>query len=243
MGILIAEPEAEVAKSEVSGDDPGVPETASAKPSEVGPNQTTVENQGSEKTAANPISPAVGTAKKKKKKKKKKATVDPFADFHEFQQPVKNIPHHRVLAINRGERAGQLKVEIQPDDAKLLELAHAALVPENHVFAEFLKKCAAEALSKVLVPSLEREIRRELTEAAERHAVEVFASNLRNLLLQPPIHDRCVLAIDPGFKRGCSVAVLDSLGQVLDSGHLFVVGNPGATGRKQAKTGGLDQAV
>ena len=159
--------------------------------------------------------------------------MDPFADFHEFQQSVKNIPHHRVLAINRGERAGQLKVEIRADDKKLLELANAALVPEGHPFCEFLKKCAADALAKVLVPSLQREIRRELTEAAEKHAVDVFASNLRNLLLQPPIRDQCVLAIDPGFKRGCSIAVLDSLGQVMDSGHIFVVGNP--TRRDESK--------
>jgi uncharacterized protein len=77
----------------------------------------------------------------------------------------------------------------------------------------------------MIIPSLEREIRRELTEAAEKHAVEVFANNLRNLLLQPPIRNRVVLAIDPGFKRGCSVAVLDACGNLIDSGHTFVVGN------------------
>lgn len=176
---------------------------------------------------------ATAPAKKKKKKKKKKPAADPFSDYHDFQQSVKNIPHHRVLAINRGERAGQLKVEIKADDVKLTELARTTLVPEDHAFSEFLNSCAADALGKVLVPSLEREIRRELTEAAEKHAVDVFASNLRNLLLQAPIRDQRILAIDPGFKRGCSVAVLDPLGQVLDSGHVFVVGN--ATRRDESK--------
>ena len=175
--------------------------------------------------AATGDAPAKPAKKRKKKKKKKKPVNDPFKDFHDFKHPLKNLPNHRVLAINRGERAGKLKVKVEADTAKMLKLAVAASVPENHPFTEFLQKCVGEALSKVLVPSLEREIRRELTEAAERHAVDVFASNLRNLLLQPPIRNRFVLAIDPGFKRGCSVAILDPLGNLLDSGHVFVVGN------------------
>ncbi len=162
---------------------------------------------------------------KKKKNKNKKTTVDPFKDYHDFRQPLKNLPDHRVLAVNRGERAGKLKVRIQADDSQLTSAAYAALVPENHPFAEFLKKCASDAVGKVLLPSLEREARRELTEAAEKHAVEVFANNLRNLLLQPPIRNQRVLAIDPGFKSGCAVAILDGFGNLLDSGQVYVVGN------------------
>ena len=177
--------------------------------------------------ATSPVSAgeSAGVSTKKKKKKKKKTTVDPFKDYHDFKQPLKNLPDHRVLAVNRGERAGKLKVRIQADDAQLTSAAYAALVPENHPFAEFLKKCASDALAKVLLPSLEREARRELTEAAEKHAVEVFANNLRNLLLQPPIRNQRVLAIDPGFKSGCAVAILDGFGNVLDSGQVYVVGN------------------
>ncbi len=165
------------------------------------------------------------TKSKKKKKKKKKPTEDPFKDFKNFKQPIRQVPNHRILAINRGERAGQLKVKISVDGNKLSEASLAALVPAEHPFREFMQKCASDALNRMIAPSLEREIRRELTEAAEKHAVEVFANNLRNLLLQPPIRNRTVLAIDPGFKRGCSVAVLDPFGNVLDSGHVFVVGN------------------
>ncbi len=171
------------------------------------------------------VGESAGVSTKKKKKKKKKTTVDPFKDYHDFKQPLKNLPDHRVLAVNRGERAGKLKVRIQADDAQLMSAAYAALVPENHPFAEFLRKCASDALAKVLLPSLEREARRELTEAAEKHAVEVFANNLRNLLLQPPIRNQRVLAIDPGFKSGCAVAILDGFGNVLDSGQVYVVGN------------------
>ncbi len=163
--------------------------------------------------------------KKKKKKKKKKKVEDPYKDYREFEQGLKELPHHRILAINRGERAGKLKAKISIDNQKLEEPTFAALVPAEHPFKEFMQKCAGDALNRTIVPSLEREIRRELTDAAEKHAVEVFANNLRNLLLQPPLRNQTVLAIDPGFKRGCSVAVVDPCGTVLDSGHIFVVGN------------------
>ncbi len=163
--------------------------------------------------------------KKKKKKKKKKPVEDPFKDYKDFAQPIKQLPHHRVLAINRGERSGNLRVKILVEGDALSVMADSILVPADHPFREFLLKCSNDALCRLIQPGLEREIRRELTEVAEQHAVEVFANNLRNLLLQPPMRNRKVMAIDPGFKRGCSVAVLDASGNLLDSGHVFVVGN------------------
>ncbi len=184
-------------------------------------------------TAVPPTAEVLAKPKKKKKKKKKKKVEDPFKDFHDFKQPLKQIPHHRVLAINRGERAGKLKVRVDVAPQKLKDPTLVAMVPESHPYKEFMQKCATDALTRIIVPSLEREIRRELTEAAEKHAVEVFASNLRNLLLQPPVRNRTVIAIDPGFKRGCSVAVVDACGNVLDSGHIFVVGNQ--TRREEGK--------
>ncbi|MDG1873224.1 MAG: Tex-like N-terminal domain-containing protein [Mariniblastus sp.] len=184
-------------------------------------------------TAVPPAAEVLAKPKKKKKKKKKKKVEDPFKDFHDFKQPLKQIPHHRVLAINRGERAGKLKVRVDVAPQKLKDPTLVAMVPESHPYQEFMQKCATDALTRIIVPSLEREIRRELTEAAEKHAVEVFASNLRNLLLQPPVRNRTVIAIDPGFKRGCSVAVVDACGNVLDSGHIFVVGNQ--TRREEGK--------
>ena len=163
--------------------------------------------------------------KKKKKKKTKKPVDDPYRDYHNFRQPVNKFPHHRILAINRGERAGKLKVKMEYDEAAVLQAACEQVIPAGHPHAEFLKTCVEDALSRLIVPSLEREIRRDMTQQADRHAVEVFANNLRNLLLQPPIRNCRVLAIDPGFKRGCSVAVLDAEGKFVASDHVFVVGN------------------
>ena len=138
---------------------------------------------------------------------------------------MKSLPHHQVLAINRGERSNRLKVKIAYDEQKVSETATAHLVPDDHPSKPFLQKCVQDALTRLVIPSLEREIRRELNENAEKHAVSVFASNLKNLLLTPPLRGRRVMAIDPGFKSGCSVAILDNQGQFIASSHLFVVGN------------------
>ncbi len=185
-----------------------------------------------------PAVDAAGTAKKKKKKKKKKKPVDdPFKDYHDFQTPLKNIPHYRVLAINRGERASKLRVKIKLEDEQLIALASEHLVPADHPNAEFMKSCVKDALHRLIMPSLEREIRRELTDGAERQAVTVFAHNLKNLLLQAPVQNQRILAIDPGYKRGCSVVAMDSCGKILESAHIFVVGN------QQRKTASTDKIV
>ena len=162
---------------------------------------------------------------KKKKKKKKKKVDDPYKEYHDFAHQISKMPYHKTLAINRGEKNGRLKVKIQYDENEVLKRANKALIPHDHAFKEFLQSCVKDAMSRLVVPSLEREIRRETTEAAEKHAVQVFARNLKNLLLQSPVRDHRVLAIDPGYKRGCSVAVLDKSGQLLDNAHIFVVGN------------------
>ena len=172
-----------------------------------------------------PAAVAPAKPKAKKKKKKKKAVDDPYKDYHNFKQPVNKFPHHRILSINRGERARKLKVKIECDEKRVFDHAVKKLVPEDHPFSEHMKVCVKDALNRLVLPSLEREIRRQMTETAEKHAVEVFANNLRNLLLQPPIRNRRVLAIDPGYKRGCSVAILERNGDLLHSDHVFVVGN------------------
>ena len=100
------------------------------------------------------------------------------------------------------------------------------LVPPNHPHADYLRGCARDALSRLILPSLEREVRRELTDRAETHAVGVFAKNLRNLLLQPPVHNHRILAFDPGYKSGCKLAALDQFGNLLDHGVIYLVGKP-----------------
>ena len=168
---------------------------------------------------------ATKTKPKKKKKKKKKKTDTAFKDYYSFKQSLKSLPNHQVLAINRGERANRLRVKIAYDEKQVTDTAIEHLIKADHPFKTFLEKCVHDALNRLVIPSLEREIRRELTEKSEKHAVDVFATNLKNLLLTPPLRGRRVMAIDPGFKSGCSVAVLDNQGQFVASDHLFVVGN------------------
>ena len=198
-----------------------------------GSTETTGEqsHEPSEKTETQPddqtpVSAGANKTKStKKKKKKKKKADDPYKEFHEFSHPVAKMQYYKTLAVNRGEKNGRLKVKIQFDDDEFLASANKQLVPEEHPFKEFLHECVKDGMTRLVVPSLERETRREITEAAEKHAVQVFARNLKNLLLQSPVRDHRVLAIDPGYKRGCSVAVLDCSGQLLANEHVFVVGN------------------
>lgn len=154
-----------------------------------------------------------------------------YRDYFDFSESIAKLPPHRVLAINRGERSKDLRVKIDADVEAIQREADALLLPEGHPHAEFLKGCVRDALARLVLPSLERETRREMTEKAEAHAVEVFARNLRNLLLQPPIRGRRVLAIDPGFKSGCKLVALDEFGKILANDVIHVVGSDE---RKQA---------
>jgi uncharacterized protein len=147
-----------------------------------------------------------------------------FLDYFEFQEQLGKIPPHRILAINRGEKAKMLRVRIDADAEEMARVSEELFVPAAHPHADFLRGCVRDALSRLVVPSLDREIRRELTEFAETHAIEVFAKNLRNLLLQPPVRNRRVLAVDPGFKSGCKLAVLDEFGNLLDHSVVHLIG-------------------
>ena len=147
-----------------------------------------------------------------------------FRDFFDYAEHVQRVPPHRVLAINRGERAKLLKVKIDGPVDEMQAAAEEVLVPEGHPHAEFLKGCVRDAIARLVLPSLEREFRREITEYCESHAVEVFARNLRNLLLQPPVAGRRVLALDPGFKSGCKAVAIDECGNPIDHAVLHIIG-------------------
>ncbi|MCS6851682.1 MAG: RNA-binding transcriptional accessory protein [Gemmataceae bacterium] len=145
-----------------------------------------------------------------------------YKDYFQFAEPVRHIPAHRVLAINRGEREGSLKVQLTFDTEAVRRAlfdsrgSRSPLVPlSDHPHADFLRGVVEDALWRLLVPSLEREIRRELTEEALDHAAAVFARNFRSILMQPPLRGTRVLAIDPGLRTGCKVAVLDEAGNLL----------------------------
>jgi uncharacterized protein len=189
-------------------------------------------------SAPAPAAPAKQQSKKTAKAKQKERDKDreqrAFRDYFHYSEALNKVPPHRVLAINRGERAKVLRVKVEADQEAMLRLVDELLVPADHPHAEFLRGCARDALTRLVLPSLEREVRRELTDHAELHAVEVFARNLRNLLLQPPIRDRRVLAIDPGFKSGCKLVALDEFGNLLDHAVIHLVGKEER--RAEAKT-------
>ena len=147
-----------------------------------------------------------------------------FRDFFDYAEHVQRVPPHRVLAINRGERAKLLKVRIDGPVDEMQAAAEEVLVPAGHPHAEFLKGCVRDALARLVLPSLERELRREMTDYCESHAVEVFARNLRNLLLQPPVAGRRVLSLDPGFKSGCKAVAIDECGNPLEHAVLHIIG-------------------
>ena len=175
-------------------------------------------------------------AEKKHKKESKKKKIDErrvkaFRDYFNYAEDIKKIPPHRVLAINRAERAKILRVKVDCHLEAMGAALEEILVPPGHPHADYLLGCARDALSRLILPALEREARRELTDRAETHAVSVFARNLRNLLLQPPIHNRRVLAVDPGFKSGCKLAALDQFGNVLGHDVIFLIGSK--PGRKE----------
>jgi uncharacterized protein len=149
-----------------------------------------------------------------------------FRDYFDFAEPIQRVPPHRILAINRGERARLLKVRIEGPAEELQAAAEEMLVPAGHPHTAFLAGCVRDALARLVLPSLEREIRREMTEFCEAHAVEVFARNLRNLLLQPPVAGRRVLALDPGFRSGCKVVAIDECGNPLEHAVLHIIGQP-----------------
>jgi uncharacterized protein len=147
-----------------------------------------------------------------------------YRDYFDFSEHIQRVPPHRLLAINRGERARLLKVRVEGPADELQAVAEEMLVPAGQPHAEFLRACARDALARLILPGLEREIRREMTDVCESHAVQVFARNLRNLLLQSPVPGRRVLALDPGFKSGCKAVVIDECGTPLGHAVLHVVG-------------------
>jgi uncharacterized protein len=190
---------------------------------------------------AEPVAAELPPKKRKRRKKKAKRTPHPFADYENFSESVKKIPHHRVLAINRGERGGNLKVKLRVDADKIERIATTQVVRTDHPFAAFMEECTRDALHRLVMPSLEREVRRELTDSAERHAIKVFAHNLKGLLLRPPVRGQRIMAIDPGYKNGCAVAVLDSNGRLIATDKISIVGNEQRRTENRQKLASLAQ--
>jgi len=138
--------------------------------------------------------------------------------YYNYEEPVKKCAGHRILALNRGENEKILTVKIAaPEDQILMYLEKQTIVRDNPYTTPLLKEVASDSYARLIGPSIEREIRSELTERAEEGAIKVFGKNLEQLLMQPPIVGRVVLGWDPAFRTGCKLAVVDSTGKVLDT--------------------------
>ena len=142
--------------------------------------------------------------------------------YKEYEEPVKKIPDHRILAINRGEREKKLKVKINVALEKVIEIIEDAfIVNKQSIFLDIMKATVEDAYKRLMAPSIEREIRNILTERAENNAVKIFAKNTEKLLMTPPVKNTRVLAIDPGFRTGCKLTALDETGKLLEFDTIY----------------------
>ena len=142
--------------------------------------------------------------------------------YAEYREPVHTLPSHRILAINRGEKKGALKVKLEIDHEENCRRIYNEIHRQPSIFDDCLRAAIEDGYKRLLLPALEREIRAQLTEEAEAQAIKVFGVNLRQLLLQAPLAGHTVMGLDPGYRNGCKMAVVDATGQVLDHGVLQV---------------------
>ena len=142
--------------------------------------------------------------------------------YYDYKELLKRIRPHRILAMNRGEKEGMLKVKIEVEDDSILRKLELMIIrnPQS-IFTEHLRAAVTDAYYRLIFPAIEREARNLITEKAEDHAIQVFAKNLRNLLMQPPITGKIIMGIDPGYRTGCKVAVIDETGKYLEGNTIF----------------------
>ena len=141
-----------------------------------------------------------------------------YENYYSYEEQIKKILPHRILAINRGEKEKFISVKIVAPETELLEYLYKQVIKNKNFYCEeFLKKAIDDAYKRLIFPAIEREIRNELSEKAQEASIKVFSKNLEQLLLQPPIKGKVVLGWDPGFRTGCKIAVVDEFGKVLDT--------------------------
>ena len=149
------------------------------------------------------------------------AEKTPYEPYYGFSEPLRKIPNHRILAIDRGEREGKLRVRVNVDGAAAVERLGRRWPRRQGVFAPVFDAAVADGYRRLMAPSLEREARSDLTARAQADAIDVFAKNLEGLLSARPVRGARVLALDPGYRTGCKVAVMDETGKLLDHGVVY----------------------
>ena len=169
--------------------------------------------------------------------KKAKDEDSVYSMYYDFSQEVRNLPGHRILAVNRGEREEFLKVTVRMDEAASVGILERAFVREGSTTTQQVKAACQDAWERLVEPSLEREVRAELTDRAGTAAIQVFGKNLHQLLMAPPVKGKVTLGVDPGFRTGCKLAVVDENGKVLATGvgHFTLPGQEAAKARAKAE--------
>ena len=148
---------------------------------------------------------------------------DQFLQYDEYAEPVRQMPSHRILAVNRGEKLGALKLALTvPDESYIQYMVRGITKNEQSIFSDVKASAVADAYKRLMFPALERDIRNELTESADEQAIKVFGVNLKNLLLQPPLAGHVIMGLDPGYRTGCKMAIIDAQGNVLDYGAYYL---------------------
>jgi len=141
--------------------------------------------------------------------------------YYDYVEPAAKIPSHRILAVNRGEKEEYLKVAVELEEDSALRILYDRFLKPGSVATELVRSAAQDAWKRLIGPSVEREVRAELTERASEQAIRMFALNLKPLLLQPPVKDKVIMGVDPAYRTGCKVAVVDKTGKVLDTSVVY----------------------
>ena len=141
--------------------------------------------------------------------------------YYEYKEAIKSIPSHRILAINRGEKEQVLQVKLNFNDERVINYLEKNILKNNEVTDEYLKKSVRDSFKRLIYPSIEREIRSELTSRGEDSAIGIFKANLKSLLMQAPIKGKVVIGFDPGFRTGCKIAVLDDTGKFIENATVY----------------------
>ena len=144
-----------------------------------------------------------------------------YSQYYDYREPAAKIAGHRVLAIDRGEREEFLKVSLELDQDKAMNIVNSVALKGPSPCYEAVSEAAQDAYTRLIFPSVERELRSTLSENAQEAAIKVFSVNLRNLLMQPPVKGKVAMGLDPGYRTGCKVAVVDATGRVLDTGVIY----------------------
>ena len=149
-------------------------------------------------------------------------TKSVYEMYYDYKEPVNKIPAHRILAINRGEKEEILKIKINVLEDEILDLLNKYLLKvKRSITTDYVETAISDAYKRLIAPSIEREIRNQLTEKAEEKAIKVFSTNLKNLLLQPPAKDIVVMGFDPAYRTGCKIAIVDGTGKLLDTTTVY----------------------